>query len=412
MKPAGKSIAVAFENVPRLSTGATRRYRPLVFRRAAARRTPAFDHLRAFVIGLVVWHHAMMAYCGGGEVATGGAFMDSSAPIVDPAQWSGFNQLVLLNDSFFMPLMFLLSGLFVRPSLARKGLPTYLGARTRRLGVPLLAGVTVIIPLAYYASYLQAGGTSGFGTFWLHMVTRGPWPSGPMWFVGVLLVFDTIAASLLATRETKPARKHRPWISGGGLLLALVILSALVYLPAVAAFGEADWLNAGPFAVQTSRIGLYALYFAVGVIVGADRMASAFRSHWLRWPLLMAAMIGAFFAIHDPQLFDADAMPKASHDLLMGAFMLLFSAAMAAGLLTLALHLGDKRSVIGESLGANAYGIYLLHYPIVLWLQYELLKLQQLDAIQKGVLVLVVGFGLSWLVSSALRQLPGVRCYV
>src|SRR5215467_13007348 len=42
----------------------------------------------------------------------------------------------MFNDTFFMALMFLLSGLFVWPSLERKGSARFLRDRTLRLGVP------------------------------------------------------------------------------------------------------------------------------------------------------------------------------------------------------------------------------------------------------------------------------------
>ena len=54
--------------------------------------------------------------------------------------------------------------------------------------------------------------------------------------------------------------------------------------------------------------------------------------------------------------------------------MLLFCVTMAVGLLALAVHFGGSRSAVGDSLCGNAYGIYLLHYPIVLWIQYGLLR--------------------------------------
>ena len=162
------------------------------------KRIPAFDYLRAFVIFLVVLHHAVMAYCTGGHAARGGDYTNATAPVVDPAQWDGFNLMVMGNDSFFMPLMFLLAGLFVRPSLARKGLGRYLADRALRLGVPLLVGIVTVVPLSYYASYLQSGGTADFAAFWARMVTAGPWPSGPLWFVGALLVFDTATALILS----------------------------------------------------------------------------------------------------------------------------------------------------------------------------------------------------------------------
>lgn len=367
----------------------------------AAPRIPAFDHLRAFVIFLVVLHHAAMAYCTGGEAAQGGDYTNATAPVVDAAQWSGFNRIVTWNDSFFMPLMFLLAGLFVRPSLARKGLGRYLADRALRLGVPLLVGIVTVVPLSYYAAYLQGGGTAGVADFWARMVTAGPWPSGPLWFVGALLVFDAASALVLSrdpvrlgVRRLLAVLDRRPkavWFAG------LVALAALAFLPALVVLGPARWLTAGPFGIQASRIGLYALFFAAGVIVGAGRLAAAFEDRWLRWPLLAAVATALFFAQRDV------ALPTAVD----GAVMVLFCAATAIGLLALAVRFGHRRSALGDSLGANAYGIYLLHYPIVLWIQYALLPVR-LGSIGKGVLVLVSGFGLSWLAAGLLRRLPGV----
>ena len=154
-----------------------------------------------------------------------------------PPQWDGFNLMVMGNDGFFMPLMFLLAGLFVRPSLARKGLGRYLGDRALRLGVPLLVGIVTVVPLSYYISYLQSGGTADFAAFWARMVTAGPWPSGPLWFVGALLVFDAAAALILSrdsvrlgVRRLLATLDRRP---KGVWFLAFLALSTLVFLPAV-----------------------------------------------------------------------------------------------------------------------------------------------------------------------------------
>jgi len=90
-----------------------------------------------------------------------------------------------------------------------------------------------------------------------------------------------------------------------------------------------------------------------------------------------------------------------------GFVMVLFATAMAAGLLAVAVHLGRRRSPVGDNLGANAYGIYLMHWPIVLWLQFALLRVR-LGAIEKGLLVLTSGFALSWLAAGLMRRLPKV----
>ena len=71
----------------------------------------------------------------------------------DKAHWLGFDLIVLFNDSFFMACMFLISGLFVRESLTRRGAANYLANRAWRLGVPYLVSIFVLMPLAYYPTF-------------------------------------------------------------------------------------------------------------------------------------------------------------------------------------------------------------------------------------------------------------------
>ena len=58
-----------------------------------------------------------------------------------------------------------------------------------------------------------------------------------------------------------------------------------------------------------------------------------------------------------------------------------------------------------DSLTANAYGIYLVHYAFVSWSQYSLLK-TALPAIAKGSLVILGALALSWGTVAALRRIP------
>jgi hypothetical protein len=46
--------------------------------------------------------------------------METFSPVVDH-RWAGFDLIALFNDTFFMPLRFFVSGLFVWRSLTRKG---------------------------------------------------------------------------------------------------------------------------------------------------------------------------------------------------------------------------------------------------------------------------------------------------
>src|SRR5260370_34986859 len=154
---------------------------------APARIVP-LDRARTFIILLVLLHPSVINYSWLGHG--------------DPMRWVGFDLVVLFNDSFFMAFMFFISGLFVRDSLVRKGSAIFLRDRAWRLGVPFLISVFVLMPIAYYPTFLRyhLPGTTDFNFlhFWWHTITVGPWPSGPAWFLWVLLVLDMMAAAAWA----------------------------------------------------------------------------------------------------------------------------------------------------------------------------------------------------------------------
>src|ERR1700737_367080 len=220
-------------------------------------RIKALDRARTFVTLLVLLHHSVINYTWFGHG--------------DPMRWLGFDLVVLFNDSFFMAFMFLISGLFVRDSLARKGWAIFLRDRAWRLGVPFLISIFVLMPIAYYPSFLRyhLPGTTDFNFlhFWWHTLTVGPWPSGPAWFLWVLLALDAMAAAVWwiapgtidASGRLTFALRNRP-VSA---FVALVIVSNAAYLPMHLAFGDISWLEPGrfPLPIQTSRILLYPAYF-------------------------------------------------------------------------------------------------------------------------------------------------------
>jgi glucan biosynthesis protein C len=85
----------------------------------------------------------------------------SSNPVVNEQRWIGFDLIVAFNETFSMPLLFFVSGIFVRQSLVRKGAWKYFGDRLKRLGLPFVIGVLFLIPLAYYPAQLEVGLITG-----------------------------------------------------------------------------------------------------------------------------------------------------------------------------------------------------------------------------------------------------------
>ena len=185
---------------------------------------------------------------------------------------------MLATDSFFMAMFFFLSGLFVWPGLARKGALDFLRDRLVRLGLPFVIAAFTVIPFAYYAISLRQHPDISFAEFWWNTITVGPWPSGPIWFVWVLLAFDLRRACCIGCHpgcsirsiDCRCAAIDRP----AQFFLFLLAVTAVVYIPGRVYFGAGRWFEFGPFSVQAGRVLLYAAYFFIGAGIGAAEFRS------------------------------------------------------------------------------------------------------------------------------------------
>jgi hypothetical protein len=335
--------------------------------------------------------------------------------------------VVLFTDSFFMAAMFLLSGLFVWPSLRRKGTGWFLRDRWWRLGLPFIVAMLVLMPISYYAVALRLHPEIGFVDFWWKSVTVGPWDSGPAWFVWVLLAFDVVAALIFAAAPGAMdglAGLSRAGFERPGLVFAVLLgASIAVYVPAVLHYTASHWLVAGPFGVQTSRVLLYALYFVAGMGIGAlafDKgLLAANGGLARRWPTWLAATIISYgciiglIVIKRTLLPDSDTTPIWYNVAYALAFVS-YSAAQTFNVLALFLRFGNDGASLLDPMRDCAYGIYLIHYIPVLWLQYLLFEITlgpviQVTAMLKAAIVFVVALALSWAATAALRQIPGAK---
>jgi fucose 4-O-acetylase-like acetyltransferase len=149
------------------------------------------DYLRGFITVLVVAHHSSLAYTTFAYFNPQ-AYNASTHPIVDTVRSVGLDIFEDFNDVFFMSLMFLISGIFVIPSLVRKGRSHFIRDRFRRLFIPFLVTVTLIMPIGYLASWRLAHGNDELRAFIIDFIKVEHWPAGPPWFIGILFIFNTI----------------------------------------------------------------------------------------------------------------------------------------------------------------------------------------------------------------------------
>ncbi|MGD0475118.1 MAG: acyltransferase [Candidatus Velthaea sp.] len=380
-------------------------------------RDASLDYLRGFIVLLVLLHHSVLAYAVMWP-AQPRIFTILPAPIVDPQRWAGFDVLAVFNDTFFMALLFLLSGLFVWPGLERKGGVRFLRDRALRLGVPFAVAAGILMPLCYYPSYAVTGADPGFLAYARAWSSLGFWPSGPAWFISLLLVFDAVAAGLHVLLVRWTAKLQAPRLLGlyscpSAFVAVLLVVSTLVYVPMELIFGADRWITLGAFSFQASRPFLYAIYFLAGVQVGAFGTQSGILAPNAglarQWPMWLTAGLAAF-ALRLAIIITLVLPVAAAHRPLPLAVRLLSDLSLVAccstiGVAFIALfrRFATAHRPVYDSLSASSYGMYLVHYPVVVWLQYALLTVA-LGPIAKGAIVFIGAVGLSWGTVVALRR--------
>ena len=380
-----------------------------------SRSSIALSNLRAVVIVIVLAFHSALAYLAWLPPKTyhfdRAPYDWQAIPIIDSERWFGFDLFCAWQDLSLMSLMFFLSGLFVPSSLSRKGCWTFLSDRLLRIGMPFALAVTFLMPLAYYPAYRVTAVDPGVIAFWQHWLALPFWPCGPQWFLWQLLSLNILAAAL---------HRFAPgWRDGLGRLagvararpvrfyLGLVAASALAYVPLALIYTPWEWMHYGPFSLQLARPMHYLVYFFAGFAIGTygfDRGLLAcdgpLAQHWAGW--LAAAIVGfGLWAGPTSQTLDVEGGAPLILQIAAG---LGFAVACAAGcffLLAVCLRFAQERTRTLDSLSANAYGMYLVHYVFVVWLQFALLD-TALFAAGKAAIVFAGTLVLSWAVSAAI----------
>jgi glucan biosynthesis protein C len=381
------------------------------------------DYLRGFITILVVAHHSSLAYTTFASFNKQ-AYILSTHPVVDPVRSKALDIFEDFNDVFFMSLMFLVSGIFVLPALARKQPGAFARDRFRRLFIPFAIAVTFLMPLAYYPAWLLAKNNPDPLAFLADFFTVEAWPAGPPWFIWVLCAFNGLLA--LAYRLARPRLdKAAGNLSGlanrpGRLLLGWYAFTWVIYIPVMLLATPGRWTGIGPFDFQVSRILLYFGYFILGALIGGQGLekgllatTSSFQKKAMPW---LAACILAYtlLKISESPLDNLLAQNQLTHlqaRLLYRSLWVLSCTASSMAFLSLFPRLFRRSYKVWDSLSANAYGIYLLHYIFVIWIQFLLLQ-TVLPAPAKFLITFLLSLSLSWLVTARLRKVRVIGKYL
>ena len=359
------------------------------------------DNLRVVLTILVVLHHAAITY---GNIP----LWFYTEPAQDP---SGvlLDVFVIINQTFFMGMFFLIAGYFVPGSVDRRGRRGFVRERLLRLGVPLLVFLVLLRPVAMAPIYGQLlASDPDVPLWWWYLLTFDP---GPLWFVEVLLVMSLVYVLVRRAREpdaiaTAAAAPSVGTRSDRGRLRWLLPVVAFTLGLAVVTF---CWRWAFP-APYWPVVGLpspgflpqYVALFAVGVF--------AYRGDWPNRLPGRSGLVGAVTALAALPVMRAFGTTTPGSGAALG--QVLAEGFFATGVI-LALLVFFRRFVTGQGglwrfLSTNAYAVYVLHTLVLVGLGVVLSGWEG-TAVAKFVVLAVLAVPSTWLLAAFVRALPGAK---
>jgi Acyltransferase family len=171
-------------------------------------RVQALDNLKVVLISAIIAIHGVLGYAGYDEWWS---YADVQETVLRPETEIILMVLVGPFALFMIALLFLMAGLLAAPSLQRNGIPGFVRARLLRLGLPFLVFTLFLWPALMYALYHPLGMAPG--SYWEEFLSEeGYIDAGPLWFVGVLLIFSLAYAGAVRFGDCG----IWPWVDDGG----------------------------------------------------------------------------------------------------------------------------------------------------------------------------------------------------
>lgn len=173
------------------------------------------DWLRVLAFLILIYFHAAIAFIPGG------------LPLIQNAEVSqGLDLFVTISAQFRLALLFFISGLGVAFARKNKSTREYLLERSKRLLIPLIVGITLIVPPMVYTEKLFMGAFDGsFLDFYPQFYLGGIYPKGNLswhhfWFIVYLYLFCLLgikAFKILDNKQNNLPKKAIQSLKGRGI---------------------------------------------------------------------------------------------------------------------------------------------------------------------------------------------------
>lgn len=394
-------------NVPGPGRGSLPAGRAPVAPAWASTRRLYLDNLKVVLIAAIIALHGVLGYVGSDELwSYADVQEDTLSPVTEAAAFVVAGPFAL----FMIPLLFMAAGLLTPQSLERKGTVRFARDRLLRLGVPFFVFVLLLQPLLMYALYHPLGAAPG--SFWDEFLDdEGRLDAGPLWFVGVLLIFSLAYAGWVRLRRRHPVRSRERDLTAVHLVLIAAVVAPFSFLVRVIwPFGS----DSGFADLNLWEWPACLALFALGITASAsgwldaipDRLRRQSQAVTLATVVVMAGFVGSAEALGlvEAHLWGGwhwPALAFASLESVLAVFGPVWLLGVAQR------HLDRRFRWGGPAVGRSAYAAFVLQGFVLIGLAVAL-RQAAVPAEVKALIVAsggVVGsFGLAWLLVTRVRS--------
>lgn len=325
------------------------------------------DWLRVIAFGLLILFHTGMLYVTW-------RYNLKSPRLVPAAEW-----LMLLLSPWRLALLFTISGVAGRFLIAKIGADGFALDRLRRLLVPVLTGMFIVIPPQTWIELIDKGRTKAdYLSFWIYSylaadqtLVKPLHKSMPtwdhLWFLVYLLVYSLIFAFLWSVR---PWRRPLGNVLPLAVYLVLPALCLVVGDMCVAKFwprNDALWRDWGEHIKWVSM-------FVTGILVAQREDFWGF-AEIHRGRLAVIAMTLGALMLADHELWLQGALPPPLDWLSWGLLSDAYAWAMVLALFGFGARNWNVPSAALSYLNEAILPVYVLHQPVLLLSAYSLFRI-------------------------------------